>query len=95
MRTSYVSDLMSHASGSRRWITHDLCPPGDANLWRRQDIVYSGLRGRRNALGDQSKKASWSRMPLNWALKKDFDQTRMKGRHCKPEGLGHTQIGFK
>lgn len=26
---------------------------------------------------------------------KDFDQTRMKGKHRKSERLGHTQIGFK
>lgn len=45
-----------HASGGRRWITfYDLNPSGDTNLWRRQDIVYSGLRGQKKCPGGSIK----------------------------------------
>ena len=53
-----------------------------------------GLIGRRNALGGVNPR----RLPGGGCLElglKDFDQTRMKGKHRKSERLGHTQIGFK
>lgn len=64
-----------------------------------EEAEYSVLRAQRAEempWGISQRRFSWRRMPLNWALKKDFDQTRIEGEALqKPEELGHTQIGFK
>ena len=61
-----------------------------------EEAGYSVFRAQRQKqCPGGSKKASWRRMPLSWALKKDSDQTRMKGRHSASQKGWAIHTGFK
>lgn len=63
-------------------------------MWRRQDIVVLRAHRQKKCPGGSIKEGFLEEDAFELGLK-GFDQTRMKGKHCKSERLGHTQIGFK